>query len=158
MKTALRTLAAGFVLTSALCHAGAAEPLPVTTPADQGVSSQRLERLHDFLDQRTRRGDYLGAVALIARNGRIVDWRAWGWRDLARTGQMPRDAIFRIYSMTKTVTAVAVMTLMEEGKLSLDDPVGKYLPAYAKARILPAAASTCRRPGPRPARSRSVIC
>jgi len=135
VKTALRTLAAGFVLTSALCHAGAAEPLPVTTPADQGVSSQRLERLHDFLDQRTRRGDYLGAVALIARNGRIVDWRAWGWRDLARTGQMPRDAIFRIYSMTKTVTAVAVMTLMEEGKLSLDDPVGKYLPAYAKARI-----------------------
>jgi CubicO group peptidase (beta-lactamase class C family) len=77
-------------------------------------------------------GRYLGAVTLIARHGKIVDWRAFGHRDVGRTSPMRRDSIFRIYSMTKTVNAVAVLMLIEEGRIaSLDDPVGKYLPELA---------------------------
>ncbi len=79
--------------------------------------------------------DYLGAVTLIARNGRIVDWRAYGHRDLARTAPMDPDAIFRIYSMTKTVTSVAALMLMEEGKFELDDPLEKHLAEFASMQV-----------------------
>jgi CubicO group peptidase (beta-lactamase class C family) len=70
-------------------------------------------------------GRYLGAVTLVSRHGRIVDWRAWGHRDLARTARQRRDDIFRIYSLTKTVATVAVLMLSEEGRLALDDPIGR---------------------------------
>ncbi|HJW07924.1 MAG TPA: serine hydrolase domain-containing protein, partial [Rhodanobacter sp.] len=79
---------------------------------------------------------YLGGVTLLARNGRIVDWQAYGHRDLARRVPMRRDAIFRIYSMTKTVTSVAVMLLVEEGKLALDDPLSRYLPGFTAPQVL----------------------
>ena len=108
-----------------------APPLPVAAPQAVGVSAERLKRLDGYLQDITARGDYLGAVALVAREGKIVDWSAYGYRDLARQDKLPRDAIFRIYSMTKTVTAAAVLTLMEEGKLTLDDPIGKHLPEFA---------------------------
>lgn len=131
MKPTIRMLAFALLLSSQ----AVAQPLPAAAPQEQGISAQRLARLHGFMDQAVARGDYLGAVTLLARRGRIVDWRGYGYQDLARKRPMPRDAIFRIYSMTKTVTAVAVMTLMEEGKLLLDDPVGKYLPAFREARL-----------------------
>jgi CubicO group peptidase (beta-lactamase class C family) len=108
-----------------------APPLPLAAPQAVGVSAERLQRLDHYLQDITTRGDYLGAVVLVAREGKIVDWSAYGYRDLAHRDKMPRDAIFRIYSMTKTVTAAAVLTLMEEGKLTLDDPIGKHLPEFA---------------------------
>ena len=80
-------------------------------------------------------GDYLGAVTLVSRNGMIVDWRAHGHRDLAKKMPMTKDTIFRIYSMTKTVTSVAVLMLMEDGKLVLDDPVGKFMPQFANIMV-----------------------
>ncbi|MCD2516949.1 beta-lactamase family protein [Massilia sp. G4R7] len=131
------TLAVLLAATSAPLPAasGSATPLPVAAPDSQGMSGARLARLHDFIGGLAARGDYLGAVTLLARNGRIVDWRAYGHLDLARTRPMPRDAIFRIYSMSKTVTAVAMMTLMEEGRFALDDPVGKYLPELRAMRV-----------------------
>jgi len=134
MHSTLRALSLA-VLLAATAAPLAAAPLPGAVPGSQGVSSARLARLHDFIGNLTTRGDYLGAVTLLARNGRIVDWRAYGYLDLARTRPMPRDAIFRIYSMSKTVTAVALMTLMEEGRFALDDPVGKYLPELREARV-----------------------
>ncbi|MEO7071725.1 MAG: serine hydrolase domain-containing protein [Rhodanobacter sp.] len=79
---------------------------------------------------------YLGGVTLVARNGHIVDWQAYGHRDLARREPMHADAIFRIYSMTKTVTSVAVMMLVEEGKLTLDDPLSRYLPGFEHPQVL----------------------
>jgi CubicO group peptidase (beta-lactamase class C family) len=112
-----------------------AAPLPAATPPSQGMSAERLERLHGFMRDLAGPGGYLGAVTLVARNGRIVDWEAYGYRDLGRRHKMERDAIFRIYSMTKTVTAVAVLTLMEEGKLGLEDPVASYLPEFAQMRV-----------------------
>ncbi len=79
----------------------------------------------------TRSGEYVGAVTLVARNGRIVDWRAYGHRDLAKTAAMRPDSIFRIYSMTKTVATVAALMLVEGGQLALDDPVGKHLAEFS---------------------------
>jgi len=113
-------------------------PLPVAAPAAEGFSAERLERLHAYLRGATGADGYLGAVALIARHGRIVDWQAYGYRDLARREPLHRDAIFRIYSMTKTVTTVAVLMLMEEGKLSLDDPLSRYLPGFDHPQVMTA--------------------
>ena len=93
-------------------------------------------RMTDFIRAATDSGEYLGAVSLVARNGRIVDWRAYGHRDVAKASAMKPDSIFRIYSMTKPVASVAVLVLMEEGKIAtLDDPLGKYLPEFAQSAV-----------------------
>jgi CubicO group peptidase (beta-lactamase class C family) len=105
------------------------------TPAT-GFSSARLGRLHAFMGDATDARGYLGGVTLIARGGRIVDWQAYGHRDLARREPMRRDDIFRIYSMTKTIATVAVLMLVEEGRINIDDPVSMYLPAFADAKVL----------------------
>lgn len=84
--------------------------------------------LDDFLRQATDRDGYLGAVAVVLQDGKIVYQGAAGHADLARTRPMTEDAIFRIYSMTKPITSVAALVLVEEGRLRLDDPVARYLP------------------------------
>lgn len=109
--------------------------LPVTIPSAQGFSAARLEHLGEFMRSVTESGTYLGAVTLISRNGKIVDWRAYGHRDLAKKMPMTKDAIFRIYSMTKTVASVAVLMLMEEGRLTLEDPVARYLPEFKSMHV-----------------------
>ncbi len=136
------TLRALCLLVSALAaapvcaRADGAAPMPAATPAAAGFSAQRLENLHRFMDQATASDGYLGGVTLIVRDGRIVDWRAYGQRDLARREPKKKDAIFRIYSMTKTVASVAVLTLVEEGRIALEDPVARYLPELSKMRVL----------------------
>ena len=114
----------------------AATPLPEARPESQGISSARLQRLHDYMRTATGDDGYLGGVTLLARNGRIVDWRPYGHRDFARREPMRKDSIFRIYSMTKTVTSVAVMMLVEEGKLTLEDPLSRYPPGFAAPQVL----------------------
>jgi Beta-lactamase class C and other penicillin binding proteins len=114
----------------------AASPLPPASPASQGLSAARLQRLHAFMDTATNEHGYLGAVSLIARNGKLVEWHAYGYSDLDRRKPMRKDAIFRIYSMTKTVTSVAVMMLVEEGKITLEDPVSRYLPGFDHPQVL----------------------
>ena len=136
-NTAWSRLLAAVLLCAALPQAAAAStPLPDSRPEAQGVSSARLQRLHDYMRHATGDDGYLGGVTLVARNGRLVDWQAYGHRDLARREPMRRDAIFRIYSMTKTVTSVAVMMLVEEGKLTLEDPLSRYLPGFAAPQVL----------------------
>lgn len=119
--------------------AGAASPSPANA-AGAGADSpripaERLQRLDGFLEHATDAQGYLGAVSLVWKDGAIVQSRAYGYRDLARTSPMRRDSIFRIYSMTKTVTTVAALMLVEEGKLDLDDPVEKHLPEFSDMRI-----------------------
>ncbi|HST44410.1 MAG TPA: serine hydrolase domain-containing protein, partial [Luteimonas sp.] len=111
-------------------------PLPPAEAGAPGVSAPRLGRLHAFMADATDADGYLGGVTLLARNGRIVDWQAYGHRDLARRVPMARDDIFRIYSMSKTVTSVAVLMLMEEGALALEDPVSRYIPALGDLQVL----------------------
>lgn len=104
----------------------AASPVPA-----QATTISPLVSLRGFLRDTVAPGHYLGAVTFVSRDGRTLDWSAAGHRDLARTAPMRRDTIFRIYSMTKTVATVAVLILMEEGKLGLDDPVGGHLREFS---------------------------
>ena len=128
-------LVAAVACTPALAREAVA-PLP-PAPADTvAMSPERLGRLHAFMTAATGTDGYLGGVTLVARNGRLVDWQAYGHRDLARREPMARDDIFRIYSMSKTVTSVAVLMLMEEGKLTLEDPVSRYIPALDGLQVL----------------------
>jgi CubicO group peptidase (beta-lactamase class C family) len=115
--------------------APAGDDAPTGTSVE-GFSVQRLERIDAFLDEATRAGAYLGAVALVARHGTIVHHKAYGRRDLARTQPLREDAIFRIYSMTKTVATVALLQLLEEGRVALDDPLSDFIPAFADAQVM----------------------
>ncbi|MEH6420058.1 serine hydrolase domain-containing protein [Pseudomonas sp. CGJS7] len=92
--------------------------------------------LHAFMRKATDADGYLGAVTLIVRDGRIVDFRAYGQRDLARREAMRRDSIFRIYSMSKTVASAAVMLLVEQGRIGVDDPVSRYLPELVDRQVM----------------------
>ena len=130
MKPITLLACAGFL--AAGVAVAAAPPLPLSTAAGEGMAPARLARMTDLMERSIASGEYLGAVSLVARNGKIVDWRAYGHRDLARTRAMQPDAIFRIYSMTKPVASVAVLILMEEGRIaSLDDPLAKYLAEFS---------------------------
>jgi CubicO group peptidase (beta-lactamase class C family) len=103
-------------------------PLPFAAPEDIGLSSVRLARLGKVMRGEIERGRLPGAVLLIARRGRLGYFESFGRRDAASGAPMTKDAIFRIYSMTKPITSVAAMMLWEEGRFLLSDPIGKYLP------------------------------
>ena len=104
--------------------------------APLATANERWQRLDDFLGRATGNGGYAGAVALVEHDGRIVFQHQYGHADLAGTRPMREDSIFRIYSMTKPVTSVAVLMLLEEGKLSLDDPLSRFIPAFADRQIV----------------------
>ena len=102
---------------------------------DAGMCPVRTQRLMDVLQSEVDRQRLPGAVAVVARRGKIALYESLGVQDPAENGPMAKDAIFRIYSMTKPVGSVAVMMLMEQGKLLLNDPVAKYLPEYALQKV-----------------------
>jgi CubicO group peptidase (beta-lactamase class C family) len=124
---ARRQLLAGLLATSA--PPLAAQPAP-------GFDPTRLARLDGFMQAASAPGGYLGAVAWIGHRGRAVLHQAWGSRDLQRQLPMPRDAIFRIYSMSKTMASMAALLLMEEGRLALDDALALHLPEFAGLQVL----------------------
>src|SRR5579872_4733373 len=101
------------------------------SPEEVGFVATRLKRLSDRIEEGVKNNELPGAVVLIARNGKVVMFDAFGFRDKEAKAPMKTDTIFRIASMTKPIVAVAAMILMEEGKLSLADPVAKYIPAFA---------------------------
>ena len=105
-----------------------AQPLPTAAPESVGLSSEKLARLTEVIKSKIAEGRYPGAVALVARKGKIAYFEALGVRDTATGAPMTKDAIFRLYSMTKPFTSVAIMMLVEEGKILLGDPVSKFLP------------------------------
>lgn len=109
--------------------------LPTATPEEVGLSSARLAALGAVLDQRIAAGHVPGAVCLVARHGRVAWHRAFGRRDPAAADPMRADTIFRIYSMTKPIVSVGVMMLMEEGRLLLDDPIGRHIPALGTVLV-----------------------
>jgi CubicO group peptidase (beta-lactamase class C family) len=112
-----------------------AAPLPMTTPEDIGLSSSALARLGTVLSGEVTNGRLPGAVALIARRGRLAYFESFGRRDPAGDAPMSRDSIFRIYSMTKPIVSVAAMMLWEEGRFLLSDPIAKYLPDLADLKV-----------------------
>ncbi len=104
-------------------------------PEDVGVSRERLAAMGDVLQREVDAGRLPGAVSLVARRGRIVHFKAVGARDPASGAAMDRDAIFRIYSMTKPIVSIAAMQLVEEGWLRLSDPLQAYLPDFADMKV-----------------------
>ena len=110
-------------------------PLPLAAPEEIGLSSIRLARLGAVMRGEIERGRVPGAVALIARRGRLGFFESFGQRDAASGAPMRTDAIFRIYSMTKPITSVAAMMLWEEGRFLLSDPVAKYLPDLSNLEV-----------------------
>jgi CubicO group peptidase (beta-lactamase class C family) len=113
-----------------------AQGLPVAPPESVGVSSARLERLHQGMQGFITRHEAAGIVTLLARGGRVVDLRAFGSQDVDAGVPMKTDTIFRIASMSKPITSVAIMMLVEEGRLSLTDQVARYIPAFRDTRVV----------------------
>jgi CubicO group peptidase (beta-lactamase class C family) len=111
------------------------QPLAPAAPEEIGLSPVRLERLGAVMQGEVQRGRLPGAVAFIARRGRIGYFESFGQRDPAVASPMTKDAIFRIYSMTKPITSVAAMMLWEEGRFLLGDPVAKYLPEFSNLQV-----------------------
>src|ERR1700681_2540213 len=109
--------------------------LPPGEPANLGILPDRLERLHQRIQQFVDDGQHAGISLLLVRNGQIADTFATGFRDRELSLPMARDTIVRIYSMTKIVVSVAALTLLEEGKLGLLDPVSDYLPEFRDLRV-----------------------
>ena len=103
--------------------------------AGPAVSSDRLARIGQMIDRRIAAGEVPGTVTLVAQNGRVVHFEARGVMDIETKRPVAKDTIFRLASLTKPVTTVAVLMLVEEGKLRLNDPISKFVPAYADAKV-----------------------
>ena len=110
-------------------------PLPWSDPAAVGMSAQRLEQIPHAMQRYVDEGSVSGIVTMVARRGRLVHWDAVGFRDVESQVALERNDIFRICSMSKPVTSVAVMMLVEEGALALDDPVYRALPAFEHIKV-----------------------
>jgi CubicO group peptidase (beta-lactamase class C family) len=105
-------------------------------PSAGGFSAARLARLDTAMNEWVRKNWVNGSVALIARHGKIIFDKAYGYNDLDKRTALDKNGIFRIASQTKAVTTIAVMMLWEEGKFSLDDSVAKFIPAFANEKVL----------------------
>jgi CubicO group peptidase (beta-lactamase class C family) len=104
-------------------------------PETLGFSSERLDRLHAVMQQKVDQKQLAGIVTLLARHGKVVEERTYGKKDIASGAPMTKDTIFRIFSMTKPVTGVAMMILYEEGKWQSSDPISKYIPEFAQLKV-----------------------
>jgi CubicO group peptidase (beta-lactamase class C family) len=109
--------------------------MPAGKPEDAGMSSERLQRIHQTIQRHIDAGEISGAVTLVARRGRIVHFEAHGLMDLESKKPMTKDAIFRLASMSKPVTSAAVMMLVEEGKIRLSDPVSRFIPEFKEMKV-----------------------
>lgn len=123
------------LLFSAASFQGLAQDLPRATPESVGLSSAGLQRVTANLQAHVDAGHIAGAVAAVLRDGKLVYLESLGKRELETGSEMPDDALFRIYSMTRPVTSLAAMVLWEEGKFQLDDPISMYLPQFADQRV-----------------------
>lgn len=111
-------------------------PLSEATPESVGMSSERLARIDAMCADAVANGDVPGVVALVARKGKIVYYKAFGKADNSANRDLKRDDIFRIASQSKAITSTAVMMLWEAGKFQLDDPISKYIPEFKNPQVL----------------------
>jgi CubicO group peptidase (beta-lactamase class C family) len=132
---AMAWLAAPLLAVMAVPMGGSAAYAQSSASATPGISAERLGRLRAELQRYVDDGRMAGAVMQVRQNGRTVFSEAVGWRDKEANDPMREDSIFRIASQTKALTSVAVMMLLEEGRLLLDDPVGKFLPTWQNTTV-----------------------
>jgi CubicO group peptidase (beta-lactamase class C family) len=144
----LKRLAAVALLCGALLPSpGIAHPEPAVShftprplsfasrPEELGFDSTRLKRLDSYVSRFVADGEFAGATTLLARKGKIVQFNSYG-RQAVGGAPMRKDSIFRIYSMTKPITGVAVLMLLEDGKLRLDDPISMHMPEFGKLKVI----------------------
>jgi len=115
---------------------------PTAKPEEVGLSSERLARINQMIERRIAAGDLAGAVTIVARKGKVVHHSAQGMMDLDSKKPVASSSMFRIASMTKPVIGVAVMMLVEEGKLHLNDPVSRYIPQFKDMKVAMPVATT----------------
>ncbi len=135
MRKSCEWLAIIAIAVKLISPATAASNLLTEVPDLTGFSQAGLDRVTEMLDREVGQGHLAGAIMLIQRHGKPVYYQGFGTRDPATMAPMTRDTIFRLYSMTKPVTSAAAMVLVEQGKLKLDDPVSRYIPAYASPQV-----------------------
>ena len=111
------------------------QALSSAKPEQVGLSAERLDRIGSALKAEIENGKLPGAVALVARKGRVAYFEAFGQQNKAAGAPMTKDTIFRIYSMSKPLVSVAAMILVEEGRIVLTDPVSKFLPQFTKLQV-----------------------
>ena len=102
--------------------------VPTTSTKAAGFDPARMEVLHATMKRFVEEGKHAGIITLIARDGKIEDFQTYGYRDVEKQLPMERDTILRVYSMSKIITCVATLMLVEEGRFNLNDPVTNYLP------------------------------
>lgn len=132
MMKALRHLP--LLLGSALLASTAAAQLPAP-PATLGFSAERLARIDRVMQQYVDSGKVAGVVTLVLRHGKVAHRGAYCWADKEGGRRMTSDALFRIASQSKAITSVAAMMLVEEGTLRLNEPVSRWIPSFAGARV-----------------------
>jgi CubicO group peptidase (beta-lactamase class C family) len=137
-----------------------AADLAAARPEKVGLSSQRLERLTTSMKDLADKGELSGVVTMVAKDGRVVHFEATGKQDVGTGEPMKKDSIFRIYSMTKPITGVAMMILFEEGKWQLNDPVSKHIPEFTNlkvAKVNPATGAVTQVPPDHPMTMRELM-
>jgi len=134
MKLRVVSAAAALVFVSVLAIRPIAQT-SVVRPEEVGLSSERLARITEMMKRHVAAGEISGGVTLVARHGKIAHFEATGVTDIDSKKPMTKDAVFRIASMTKPVTGVAVMMMMEEGRLRITDPVSKYIPSFKDLKV-----------------------
>ena len=140
IATIARTSLAAAILLLAAHPTPAQQPaakldLTPVKPESVGFSTERLERLHTLMQREVDQKHFSGIVTLLARHGKVVDFKTYGTRDMVSGAPMTKDTIFRDFSMTKPVTGVAMMILYEQGKWLPSDPISKFIPEFAHLKV-----------------------
>jgi CubicO group peptidase (beta-lactamase class C family) len=145
----MKTVVQCVVLVAVLVLPIVAAPAPSGKPEEVGLSSERLQRITQMIQRRIAAGELAGAVTIVARNGKVAHHVAHGVMDLQSKQPMTPASMFRIASMTKPITGVAIMMMVEEGKLRLNDPVSRYIPEFRAMKVaMPQPAAGGRGAGP----------
>jgi CubicO group peptidase (beta-lactamase class C family) len=134
LRHGLRSLVWAALLTAAIAPVAGAEGT-FDMPAGAHFNPQKLERVGDYLRDQVAKGKIPGAILLIQQHGKPVYHEFFGVRDVATKASMTDDTIFRLFSMSKVITSVVAMQLIDDGKFKLDDPVAKYIPSFAHVKV-----------------------
>ena len=137
ITSAMVTAAAisGGILHAAQAQITPASPLPVASPQSQGFSTEGLKRIDTFFKREIANNQMPGAVLAVAKNGKLVIYEAYGYRNKATNTPMTKDTIFELASMTKIMTAVSALTFYEQGNLTLKSPVSLWFPQFKDMKV-----------------------
>jgi CubicO group peptidase (beta-lactamase class C family) len=139
MKGLVGAMTLSTVITTGLTLSAQAQtttpPLPLATPLSQGFSAEGLKRIDAFFKQEIANNQMPGAVVAVAKNGKLVIYEAYGYRDKTSNTAMTKDTIFELASMTKIMTAVSALTFYEEGTLTLKSPISKWFPQFKNMKV-----------------------